>query len=103
LVRRAEKSLAGPGYAQVQVRIGDGFKGWPSEAPFDGIIVTCALSRIPEPLKEQLAEGGRVVIPVGGDTIQQLVLLTRRHGRIEQEGIVDVRFVPMVDEKGRTY
>jgi protein-L-isoaspartate(D-aspartate) O-methyltransferase len=103
LGRQAEKILADLGYAQVQVRIGDGFKGWPSEAPFDGIIVTCAPSRIPEPLKEQLAEGGRMVIPVGGDTIQQLVLLTRQHGRIEQQEIVDVRFVPMVDEKGRTY
>lgn len=103
LGRQAEKVLADLGYARVHVRIGDGFKGWPSEAPFDGIIVTCAPSRIPEPLKEQLAEGGRMVIPVGGDTIQQLVLLTRRHGRIEQKEIVDVRFVPMVDEKGRTY
>lgn len=103
LGRQAEQVLAESGYGQVQVKIGDGFKGWPDKAPFDGIIVTCAPTRIPEPLKAQLAEGGRMVIPVGGQGVQQLVLLTRQNGRMEQKKVIDVRFVPMVDEKGVTY
>jgi protein-L-isoaspartate(D-aspartate) O-methyltransferase len=90
-------------YDNVQVKIGDGYLGWPENAPFDGIIVTCAPKDIPEPLKNQLAEGGRMVIPVGGSGFQQLLLLTKKGGRIIQRKIIDVRFVPMVDEKGKTY
>jgi len=103
LGRQAEQVLAESGYGQVRVKIGDGFKGWPEKAPFDGIIVTCAPTRIPEPLKEQLAEGGRMVIPVGGQGVQELVVLTRKNGRMQQQKIIDVRFVPMVDHKGGVY
>jgi protein-L-isoaspartate(D-aspartate) O-methyltransferase len=103
LGRRAEKAMAETGYGQVRVKIGDGYQGWPAKAPFDGIIVTCAPTQIPEPLKEQLAEGGRMVIPVGRQGVQELVLLTRHDGRIEQKKIIDVRFVPMVDGKGGSY
>jgi len=91
------------GYKNIRVKIGDGYKGWPEHAPFDAIIVTCAPTRIPEPLTEQLAEGGRMVIPSGEKYDQQLLLLTKQTGKIRQENIVDVRFVPMVDEKGDPY
>jgi protein-L-isoaspartate(D-aspartate) O-methyltransferase len=68
--------------------------GWSEAAPFDAIIVTCAPDRIPQPLIEQLAEGGRMVIPVGTD-YQELKLLIKKEGKIEQKNIVPVRFVPM--------
>lgn len=103
LGHQAQVALREAGYGQVRVRVGDGFLGWPEHAPFDGIIVTCAPTRIPEPLKAQLAEGGRMVIPVGRAGVQELVLLKRIEGRIEQQKIIDVRFVPMVDEKGKSY
>jgi protein-L-isoaspartate(D-aspartate) O-methyltransferase len=103
LGRQAQTSLQPLGYDGIHLKIGDGYQGWPEYAPFDAIIVTCAPTRVPEPLKAQLAEGGRMVIPVGKRHYQQLVLLTKKRGRIEQEKIVDVRFVPMVDERGRVY
>src|SRR4030042_1508958 len=103
LGNQAKTLLNQLGYDKVRVKIGDGYLGWPEYAPFNGIIVTCAPTRIPEPLKEQLAEGGRMVIPVGGSGFRQLFLLTQKNGRIIQEKIIDVRFVPMVDEKGKTY
>lgn len=99
----ARGNLSAAGYSQVRVKIGDGYLGWPEAAPFDGIIITCAPSQVPEPLKAQLAEGGRMVIPVGGRSYQKLVLLTKKEGRIREERVVDVRFVPMVDEKGKRY
>lgn len=99
--RKVLKTLA---YPRIETRIGDGYKGWPQHAPFDGIIVTCAPSHIPEPLQVQLAEGGRMVIPVGeSGGPQRLYLLRKVNGRIKQEKIFKVRFVPMVDEKGRDY
>ncbi len=103
LGRQAKTSLQPLGYDGIHLKIGDGYQGWPEHAPFEAIIVTCAPTRVPEPLKAQLAEGGRMVIPVGKRHFQQLVLLTKKRGRIEQEKIVDVRFVPMVDERGRVY
>jgi len=103
LGRRAATVLGELGYEGVNLKIGDGYQGWPEAAPFDGIIVTCAPGDIPEPLTEQLAEGGRLVIPVGDGFAQKLVRLTKTEGRLVEEKIVDVRFVPMVDEKGKTY
>ena len=91
------------GYEKVRVKIGDGYLGWPEFAPFNAIIVTCAPTQIPEPLKEQLAEGGRMVIPVGESGFQQLFLLTKKDGKIIREKIIDVRFVPMVNDKGKGY
>jgi len=91
------------GYANVHVRIGDGYKGWPEQAPFDAIIVTCAPTHIPQPLKDQLAEGGRLVIPVGSRGNQELVLLGKSKGKILKHKIIRVRFVPMVDGRGKTY
>jgi protein-L-isoaspartate(D-aspartate) O-methyltransferase len=103
LARRAEKLLDELAYDGIVVKTGDGYKGWPEHAPFDGIIVTCAPTTIPDPLKDQLAEGGRMVIPAGGSYAQKLYLLTKQAGEIVQRNIIDVRFVPMVDEGGKTY
>jgi|WetSurMetagenome_2_1015567.scaffolds.fasta_scaffold146514_2 protein-L-isoaspartate(D-aspartate) O-methyltransferase len=99
---RAEKLLHKLEYSKVVVKIGDGYLGWPEKSPFDAIIVTCAPESIPEPLKSQLKEGGRMVIPVGERNVQQLYLLTKKAGKITQKKIIDVRFVPMVDEKGKS-
>jgi protein-L-isoaspartate(D-aspartate) O-methyltransferase len=103
LGRRAQAVLQPLGYDNIHLKIGDGYQGWPEYAPFDGIIVTCAPERIPAPLEEQLAEGGRMVIPVGQRYDQQLLLLTKTKGAIHREKIIDVRFVPMVDETGKMY
>jgi protein-L-isoaspartate(D-aspartate) O-methyltransferase len=103
LGRQATRVLETLGFKNIEVKIGDGYKGWPEHAPFDAIIVTCAPTRIPEPLTEQLAEGGRMVIPSGERYNQQLLLLIKQAGKIKQEKIVDVRFVPMVDRQGKTY
>jgi protein-L-isoaspartate(D-aspartate) O-methyltransferase len=89
--------MARLGYRNVFVRAGDGYKGWPEAAPFDAIIVTAAAPRIPEPLKAQLKDGGRLVIPVGEST-QELVLLTRRGEKFEERRVLPVVFVPMTGE-----
>ncbi len=86
------------GYKNATIRHGDGFRGWPEKAPFDVIIVAAAPEEIPEPLIEQLAPGGRLVIPVG-DTLQQLVRLRKRpDGSVRRENVIPVRFVPMTGE-----
>lgn len=104
LAIRARNVLENLGYKNIFLKIGDGYQGWPEHAPFDAIMVTCSPSKIPEPLKEQLAEGGRMIIPVGQtNTIQFLYLLEKRKGKIRQQNVMPVRFVPMIDEKGRTY
>lgn len=85
------------GYDRIHLRIGDGYEGWPEEAPFDRIIVTCAPDDIPPPLLEQLAPGGRMVIPVGAaDRVQYMVVVNKdNRGRISQKAQYPVRFVPM--------
>ena len=95
LAKRATIDLARLGIANVRVRHGDGYQGWPEAAPFDSIIVTCAPSAIPEPLQQPLKEGGRMSIPVGELGAQKLYLLEKRNGRIEQRSILPVSFVPM--------
>jgi protein-L-isoaspartate(D-aspartate) O-methyltransferase len=96
---RAAEVLKRLGYKNVSVRVGDGYRGWREEAPFDAIIVTCAPDAVPEPLVHQLAEGGRMIIPVGPEgKAQQLVLLKKRHGKLHQQEILPVRFVPMTGE-----
>jgi len=79
----------------VVTKVGDGFRGWPEHAPFDKIIVTCSPEDIPRPLVEQLAEGGRMIIPVGERYDQALVLLTKRAGEMVRETLVPTLFVPM--------
>jgi protein-L-isoaspartate(D-aspartate) O-methyltransferase len=100
LARRAEADLARLGHANVHVRAGDGYRGWPEQAPFDAIIVTAAPGHVPEPLVEQLAVGGRMVLPVG-DASQDLVRVTRTEDGVQQERLLGVRFVPMTGEAER--
>jgi protein-L-isoaspartate(D-aspartate) O-methyltransferase len=100
LARRAEADLRRLGYANVHVRDGDGYRGWPEQAPFDAIIVTAAPGHVPEPLVLQLALGGRMVLPVG-DQSQDLVLLVRGEEGVRQERLLGVRFVPMTGEAER--
>ncbi|MCM8795926.1 MAG: protein-L-isoaspartate(D-aspartate) O-methyltransferase [Candidatus Omnitrophica bacterium] len=95
LASKAEKLLKELGYKNIKVKCGDGYLGWPEFAPFDAIIVTCAPDKVPLPLIEQLAEAGRLVIPVG-ETYQNLKLLIKSKGRIEERDIIPVRFVPMI-------
>ncbi|MDD4143203.1 MAG: protein-L-isoaspartate(D-aspartate) O-methyltransferase [Prolixibacteraceae bacterium] len=100
---RAERLFMKLGYNNIHCLIGDGYQGWPDHAPYDAIIVTCAPEKIPEPLLDQLAEGGRMIIPVGDDPVQHLVLLIKRNGRIRERNILPVRFVPMVSPDGKRY
>jgi protein-L-isoaspartate(D-aspartate) O-methyltransferase len=97
LAESARALLAELGYDRVHVRAGDGYRGWPEEAPFDAVIVTAAPPYVPEPLKQQLREGGRLVIPVG-DEDQDLYRYTRRGERFDREHLSAVRFVPMTGE-----
>jgi protein-L-isoaspartate(D-aspartate) O-methyltransferase len=95
LARSATANLKRLGYTNVLTRAGDGHKGWPEAAPFDAIIVTCAPEKVPEALKEQLKDGGRMIIPVGAAWDQNLVLLHKRGKALEQRAVLPVRFVPM--------
>lgn len=97
LATSAEKKLNSLGYDNLVVKCGDGFIGWEEYAPFDGIIVTCAPEEIPPPLIEQLAIGGRLVIPVG-EYYQNLMLVTKDSTGITKRNIIPVRFVPMTGE-----
>lgn len=99
LARQAAATLERLGFRNVRVRSGDGFFGWPEEAPFDGIIITAAVPEVPPALFAQLKEGGRLVIPLGDPrTYQVLTLVTKRRGKPVKEQILDVRFVPMTGE-----
>jgi protein-L-isoaspartate(D-aspartate) O-methyltransferase len=99
LARRAAADLDRLGYGSVHVRAGDGYRGWPSEAPFDVILVTAAPPEVPAPLQEQLKPGGRLVIPVGAaGGIQELRVITRTAGGFREEPSTAVRFVPMTGE-----
>ncbi len=103
LADHARETLDSLGYDKVQVRAGDGWLGWPEAAPFDGIIVTAAAPRIPEPLVEQLKTGGRLVIPVGQpDGVQQLVVYEKEpSGELVGRHHLPVRFVPVTGGHGR--
>jgi protein-L-isoaspartate(D-aspartate) O-methyltransferase len=103
LGKRAEKTLSDLGYKNIKVKTGDGYKGWKEHGPYDAIIVTCAPSHIPQPLKEQLAEGGRMVIPIGDRYHQELILLIMEKGIIKQKEIIPVVFVPMFGDDGKKY
>jgi len=95
LAQSSERLLDQLGYKNIKVRCGDGYQGWPEQAPFDAIIVTCAPPNIPQALIDQLADGGRLVIPLG-EEVQELKVLVKKKGKIEIEDIIPVRFVPMV-------
>jgi protein-L-isoaspartate(D-aspartate) O-methyltransferase len=97
LANASRERLARLGYSNVTVRAGDGYDGWPEEAPFDRIIVTAAPEELPQTLLDQLAEGGTLVAPVGANTRnQQLVRYRKNRGHVTAEGLGAVRFVPMV-------
>jgi protein-L-isoaspartate(D-aspartate) O-methyltransferase len=95
LAKRAEADLKRLGYNNVRVLAGDGYQGWPEHAPFDAIIVTCAPDHIPQPLVEQLRDGGRMIIPVGPSDNQQLYFLQKLGTKVEEQAVLPVRFVPM--------
>jgi protein-L-isoaspartate(D-aspartate) O-methyltransferase len=98
LAASAARRLEALGYAQVTVRTGDGYRGWPEAAPFDAIVVTAGATHIPEPLVAQLAEGGRLVIPVGASSATQELIQGRKiAGRLVTRVIIPVRFVPLLE------
>jgi protein-L-isoaspartate(D-aspartate) O-methyltransferase len=98
LAKTAEATLQRLGYKNVHIKVGDGYKGWLEEAPFDAIIVTCAPEKVPQPLVDQLKDGGRMIIPVGERFAQQLYLLEKQNGQLKESATLPVRFVPMLRE-----
>jgi protein-L-isoaspartate(D-aspartate) O-methyltransferase len=102
LGREAARALAAAGYRNVQTRIGDGYAGWPDEAPFDGIIVTAAAPYVPQPLIDQLKNGGRLVIPLGEPQgVQSLFVIDKDvRGTVTRRKVLDVRFVPLTRRPG---
>jgi protein-L-isoaspartate(D-aspartate) O-methyltransferase len=102
LAKEASARLARLGYNNAHVKVGDGYQGWSEVAPFDAIIVTCAPDKIPQPLTQQLKDGGRMIVPVGTTMMdQQLYLLEKKNGELAQTAILPVRFVPMVGEAAK--
>lgn len=95
LAKQATRRLKDLGYANVHVLDGDGYKGWPDHAPFDKIIVTCSPENVPQPLVEQLKEGGRMIVPVGERYQQSFHLLKKENGELKDERLVSTLFVPM--------
>lgn len=99
LAKKAIQTLSELNYPQVRARWGDGYFGWEEEAPFDAIIVTCAVNHVPPPLLKQLQEGGRLILPLGSTLyFQTLTLITKINGKPRVEHISGVRFVPMIGE-----
>ena len=98
LAVRAAADLQRLGYRNVEVKAGDGYAGWPEHAPFDAVIVTCAPDHVPEPLVQQLKEGGKMAIPVGGRGGQRLCILEKHGGKMEERAQLPVQFVPMTGE-----
>ncbi len=94
LAEHASRLLSEMGYDNVHVKCGDGFLGWPEAAPFDAVIITCAPTTVPQPLIEQMAEGGRLIVPLGDD-FQMLTLLRKAGGEVTRDELIPVRFVPM--------
>jgi protein-L-isoaspartate(D-aspartate) O-methyltransferase len=95
LARQAEKTLAGLGYTHIHVHIGDGSPGWPEAAPYNRILVAAAAPEVPQPLLDQLAEGGQLVIPVGSRSVQQLEVWRRTGHGFNRQVNLEVCFVPL--------
>jgi protein-L-isoaspartate(D-aspartate) O-methyltransferase len=100
LADRARKTLSLQGITNVNVINGDGTLGYPSAAPYDAILVTAAAPSVPRALLDQLVEGGRLIIPAGGKSVQQLQVWTRAGNRFDSEDILSVAFVPLLGEYG---
>jgi protein-L-isoaspartate(D-aspartate) O-methyltransferase len=100
LAEQARERLERLGYRQVTVQIANGTLGWPSSGPYDAILVSAAAPEVPTPLLQQLADGGRLIVPVGSMTAQELVLVTRSGERFSQRRLGAVRFVPLVGREG---
>ncbi len=98
LAMRSERLLKELGYTNISVKCGDGFLGWQEHAPYDAIIVTCAPAEVPQPLLDQLKDGGRLVIPVG-EIYQELKVFRKKGTEVEVTDVIPVRFVPMVREE----
>ena len=97
LARQVGKPRPRLGFGEIHLRYGDGYLGWPEAAPFDAILVTAAPPRVPKPLLEQLAVGGRLIVPVGTG-VQELVVYTKTTDGIERKSIFPVIFVPMTGQ-----
>ena len=100
LSERAKNILQVLGYANIKLKSGDGTLGWEEFAPYDGIIVTCGAPSIPQPLKEQLKENGRLVLPVGGSFSQALMIIRRQKDKFTEQQICSCVFVPLVGKYG---
>jgi len=100
LAQEARDRLAALGYSNVRVEVGDGSRGWPEGAPYDAIVVTAASPGVPDPLPDQLADGGRLVVPVGPRWTQHLVRVRREGGAFKRETLIGVAFVPLIGEHG---
>ena len=100
LSENAGKALSGLGYLNIRLKVDDGSAGWKERAPYDGIMVTCGAPSVPEPLKEQLADGGRLVIPVGGGFSQVLVMIQREKNDFKETEICGCVFVLLVGKYG---
>ncbi len=99
---QGRRNLASAGVRNVELRVGDGYKGWPEAAPFDRVIVTAAPDHVPRPLVEQLKPGGRLVIPVGGQDEQQILIVDKSvDGKTTTKAVLPVRFVPMTGKARR--
>jgi protein-L-isoaspartate(D-aspartate) O-methyltransferase len=100
LAAEAQRVLGELGFGNIRFRVGDGTLGWPEEAPFDRILVAAAAPAIPKPLTDQLAEGGRLVVPVGSRGSQDLTLIQRRAGELHQQSLGGCVFVPLIGQEG---
>jgi protein-L-isoaspartate(D-aspartate) O-methyltransferase len=100
LLDGARDAIAKSGVRNVSLLLGDGTLGWREYSPYDAILVSAAAPSVPQPLVEQLAEGGRLLIPLGGQDVQTLAVLTKRNGVVHREDILPVRFVPLLGTHG---
>lgn len=97
---QARQNVGRAGYHNVEFKVGDGTLGWPEKAPFDAIVVTAGAPKVPQSLVEQLAEGGRFVVPVGGADVQQLIIVTRHGGNVQTTIGTGCRFVKLIGQNG---
>jgi protein-L-isoaspartate(D-aspartate) O-methyltransferase len=100
LLQGARENIARAGVRNVSLLLGDGTLGWREYSPYDAILVSAGSPTVPQPLIDQLAEGGRMLIPLGGQDVQTLAVLTRKQGQVTREDVLPVRFVPLLGQHG---